>query len=160
VQAADLIHHDIAAGNFLLGHSIFLSLALPKTWAISLGVGRPEITASHERNGQRWVATGDAWYTLHDAGRRWAMEIRLTAKPASRSPFQISVPEVTIAGHPATVAWQRRKRGFIKRWWVPYVTIEFYGRRPERQLKLEFSGRVPDEAFQEIIEATRYVRCH
>jgi hypothetical protein len=143
-----------------MGNSTFLSLALPKPWTISIGAGRPEITASHERNGRRWVATGDAWYILHDGDRRWAVEMRLSAKPVGRSPKPASVQESTIAGHPATVTWQRRKRGFIKRWLVTYVTVEFHCPLTDRQLRLEFSGRAPDEAFQEIIEATQYVRCH
>ncbi len=160
MQAADLIRHEIAAGNILMGNSTFLSLALPQTWTISIGAGRPEITASQERNGRRWVATGDAWYILHDAGRRWAVEVRLTAKPAGHSPPAVSVPALTVAGHPAAVTWQRRKRGLIKRWPVTYVTVEFHCPLTERRLKLEFSGRAPDEAFQEIIEAAQYIRCH
>jgi hypothetical protein len=160
VLAADLIHHEIVAGNILLGRSTFLALALPKTWDISMGAGHPEITASHERNGRRWVATGDAWYILHDEGRRWAMEMRLTARPTRRAPREIGVPDITISGHPAEVKWQQRQRGLIKRWLVTYVTVAFYCPRTERQLKLEFSGRVPNDAFQEIVEASRYIRCH
>jgi hypothetical protein len=160
VKGAELVHHEIAANNVLIGASTFLSLALPKTWNISMGAGRPEITASHEHNGRRWVATGDGWYLLHDPERRWAMEVRLTAKLPKGSREETSMPEVTVAGHPARVTWARRRRGFIKRWSVTYVTVEFYCPHTERQLRLEFSGRVPDEAFQEMIEATRYVRCH
>jgi hypothetical protein len=88
------------------------------------------------------------------------MEVRLTVQPARRVPQEISIPEVTIAGHPATVTWQRRKRGLFKRWSVTYVTVKFHCPRTERRLKLEFSGRVSDDAFQEMIEASRYVRCH
>jgi hypothetical protein len=160
VKGTDLVHHEIVVNNILLGASTFLSLALPQTWDISMGAGRPEITASHERNGRRWVATGDAWYVLHDSDRHWAMEVRLTAKVPKRSRNAISISEITVAGHPASIIWNRRKRGLIKRWSVTYVTVEFYCPRTERQLKVEFSGRVPDEAFQEVVEATRYVRCH
>lgn len=160
MKGTDLVHHEIVANNILLGASTFLSLALPQTWDISMGAGRPEITASREHNGQRWVATGDAWYILHDPDRRWAMEIRLTAKLPKRSREAISVSEITVAGHPASIIWNQRKRGLIKRWSVTYVTVEFYCPRTERELKMEFSGRVPDEAFQEVVEATRYARCH
>jgi hypothetical protein len=160
VKSTDVVRHEIAAGNILIGASTFLSLALPKTWDISMGAGRPEVTASHEHDGRRWVATGDAWYILHDTGRRWAMEVRMTAKLPRRSRRERSIPEITVAGHPASVTWKRRRRGFIKRWSVTYVTVEFYCPHTERQLRLEFSGRVPDEAFQEMVEATKYVRCH
>lgn len=160
MKGADLVQHEIATGNVLVGTSIFLSLALPKTWDITIGAGRPEITASHEHDGRRWVATGDAWYILHDTGRRWAMEIRITAKLPNRSRREIAVPDVTIAGHPACVTWKRRRRGFIKRWSVTYVTVEFHCPHTERKLRLEFSGRLPDEAFQEMVKAARYARCH
>jgi hypothetical protein len=160
LQAADLVHHEIAAGNIFLGDSVFLSLALPKSWDLSIGAGRPEITASHERNGRRWVATGDAWYVLHDTGRRWAMEVRLTVKPAGQNLPEIALPTLWVAGHAAEVTWQRRRRGFIRRWSVTYVTVQFHCPKTERRLRLEFSGRIPDEAFQEMIEAVRYVRCH
>jgi hypothetical protein len=86
--------------------------------------------------------------------------MRLSARPMSRSPQAVSISGITIAGHPATVTWQRRKRGFIKRWLVTYVIVEFHCPPTDRQLRLEFSGRAPDEAFQEIVEATQYVRCH
>lgn len=160
MQGADLVHHEIVANNLLLGASYFLSLALPPSWNISMGAGRPEITASSERNGRRWVTAGDAWYVLHEPERRWAMEIRLTAASPKRSRSVVSVPELTIAGHPARVTWNRRRRGFIKRWSVTYVTAEFLCPQTERQLRLEFSGRVPDDAFEEIIEAAKYARCH
>ncbi len=160
MKGTDLVHHEITARNVLIGPSTFLSLALPKTWDISMGAGRPEVTASHERNGRRWVVTGDGWYILHDPGRRWAMEVRLTAKLPGRSGKEPLVPEITVAGHPAKVTWERRKRGFIKRWSVTYVRLEFYCPHTERQLRVEFSGRVPNEAFQEMIEGARYIRCH
>jgi hypothetical protein len=160
VKGTDLVHHEITAGNILMGGSAFLSLALPETWDISMGAGHPEVTASQEHDGRRWVATGDAWYILHNTGQRWAMEVRLTAKLPARSRKETSVPEVTVAGHPARVTWKQRRRGFIKRWSVTYVTVEFHCPPTKRQLRLEFSGRVPDEAFQEMIEAVRYVRCH
>ena len=153
----NLIHHEIAANNILVGASTFLTLALPPAWDITLGAGRPEITASHERHGRRWVVTGDAWYILHNPTQRWAMEVRLTASPSSRT---LSTSGMTVAGHPARVTWKRRKRGFIKRWPVTYVNVEFYCPQTDRQLNLEFSGRVPDEVFQEVIEASRHVRCH
>ena len=160
MKAADLIHHEIATANPLFGAATFLSLALPKTWDISIGAGRPEITGSTQHNGQRWVATGDAWYILHNPGRRWAMEVRLTAKLPGRNRREIAVPGLTVAGHPARVAWQQRRRGFIKRWPVTYVTVQFHCPHTERQLRVEFSGRLPDEAFQELVEAARYIRCH
>lgn len=154
---ANLIHHEIAANNILVGASTFLTLALPPLWNITIGAGRPEITASHERQGRRWVISGDAWYILHNPAQRWAMEVRLTAKPSSRS---LSPSGMTVGGHPACVTWKRRKRGFIKRWPVTYVNVEFYCPQTDRQLSLEFSGRVPDEVFQEVVEANRYARCH
>ena len=86
--------------------------------------------------------------------------MRLTAKLPGRSGRAAATPELTVAGHPARVTWQRRKRGFFKRWLVTYVIVEFQCPQTERQLKLEFSGRVADEAFQEMIEAAKYVRCH
>jgi hypothetical protein len=160
VKGSDLVYHEIASNNILLGSSIFLTLGLPQSWDISMGAGRPEITASHEHNGRRWVATGDAWYILHDPGRRWAMEVRLTAKLPRRSGAEAIPQEITIAGHPARVTWARRQRGLIKRWTVTYVTVEFHCPHTDRQLRLEFSGRVPDEAFVEIIEAAKFIRCH
>ncbi|MBN1220519.1 MAG: hypothetical protein JXM69_16470 [Anaerolineae bacterium] len=160
MTGAELVHHEIAVNNILLGASTFLSLALPPTWEISMGAGRPEITASHQHNGRRWVVAGDAWYILHEPERHWAMEVRLTAKLPTRPRGTVSVPELTVAGHPARVAWNRRRRGFIKRWPVTYVTVEFFCPQTGRQLRLEFSGRAPDDAFEEIVAAAKYARCH
>jgi hypothetical protein len=160
VKGAELVRHDIAIANVLVGASTFISLALPKTWNIVKGAGPPEVTATHAHNGRRWVATGDAWYILHDPDRHWAMELRLTAKLPGRSDQAAAIPEITVAGHPTRVTWQQRKRGFFKRWSVTYVTLEFQCPQTQRQLKLEFSGRVSDEAFQEMVEAAKYVRCH
>lgn len=160
MKGSDLVYHEIASKNILLGSSVFLTLALPKTWDISIGAGPPEITASHEHDGRRWVATGDGWYILHDPGRHWALEVRLTAKLPGRSVQEPSLREITVAGHPARVNWDRRKRGFIQRWNVTYVTVEFHCPHTDRQLRLEFSGRVPDEAFVELIEAAKFIRCH
>jgi hypothetical protein len=157
---ANLIQHEIAANNIFIGPSTFLSLALPQTWNITLGAGRPEVTGSREHSGRRWVATGDAWYVLHDQSRRWAMEVRLTAKLLPNSPPKNFPPDMTIAGHPACVVWTQRKRGFIKRWLVTYVTVEFCCPHTDRLLRLEFSGSAPEEAFREIVEAVRYTRCH
>jgi len=160
VKAIDVVHHEISTGNPLFGAATFLSLALPKTWEISIGAGRPEITGSTQHNGQRWVATGDAWYVLHDPGRRWAMEIRLTVKLPGRKRQEIATPDLIVAGHPASITWQQRRRGFIKRWPVTYVTVEFHCPHTERQLRVEFSGRAPDEAFQEMVDAAKHIRCH
>lgn len=160
MKRADVVQHRIAINNVFVGVSDFLSLALPPGWEITLGAGPPEVTASHQRNGRRWVATGDAWYILHNPAHRRAMEMRLTARLPGRSPLQASGPEITVAGHPARVTWKRRKRGFIKRWEVTYVTVEFVCPRTERRLKLEFSGRTSDTVFQEVVDAIQFLRCH
>ncbi len=157
---ADLIYHEIAASNMLVGDTKFLVLPLPSAWEISIGAGRPEVTASHVRDEQRWVASGDAWYVLYNEGRRWAMELRLSAKPAGRFQEEPAVPELTVAGHPAAVSWASRRRGLIKRWSVTYVTVTFYCAKTGRRLSVEFSGRLPDEAFREMVETARYIRCH
>lgn len=157
---SDLVHHEIAAGNILIGQSIFLSLALPITWTIGMGAGGPEVTASHERNGRRWVATGDAWYVLYNTDRRWAVELRLTARPAGRISREPARPALTVAGHEAELTWQRRRRGLLKRWPVTYLVVQFCCPQTERQLRVELSGNLPDEAFQELVEALPFMRCH
>ncbi len=157
---AGLVHHEIAAGNILIGQSVFLSLALPANWTISIGAGRPEVTASHERNGRRWVATGDAWYVLYNTDRRWAMELRLTARPAGRNHRETPLPDMTVSGHGAGLTWQRRRRGLFKRWPVTYLIVQFCCPQTDRQLRVELSGNLPDEAFQELVEALPYMRCH
>lgn len=160
MRGADVVQHKIAASNPLAGAIVFLSLALPPDWDITLGAGRPEVSATHLRNGERWVATGDAWYILHNSSRRWAMEIRLTAKPLGRARTDISVPDMTVAGHPVAVSWKERRRGFFKRWPVTYVTLRFDCPVTDRRLRLELSGRAPEEAFREILDASKFVRCH
>ncbi|MBN1993636.1 MAG: hypothetical protein JW953_13125 [Anaerolineae bacterium] len=161
MAGAELVRqHEIAINNVLLGASTFISLALPPGWEIVMGAGSPEVTASHRHNGRRWVATGDAWYILHHPGRRWAMELRLTASLPPRSRRETILPELTVAGHPASVTWKQRKRGFIKRWPVTYVTVEFFCPHTKRQLRLEFSGSPLPEAFEEVLAVIKYARCH
>ncbi|RME51794.1 MAG: hypothetical protein D6796_00185 [Caldilineae bacterium] len=160
MRGTEVTYHEICAENFFVGTTVFLTLALPPAWELTMGAGRPEVTASHRHDGRRWVATGDAWYVLDDPVRRWAMEVRLNARPADRPRRAIAIPDATVAGHPAQIVWKRRRRGLFQRWTVTYVTLTFHCPHTRRYLKVEFSGRPPDEAFEEVLQAARYLRCH
>jgi len=163
VQPTDLVRHDIAASNLLLGDSLFLSLGLPPGWELAPGVGRPEVIANHERGGKKWVASGRAWYVVFDAERRWAMELMLQVGALSRrwnrAPVG-EVTEVTVHGHPATVRWREGRRGLFRRHTITFLRVEFDCPVSERHLVVEFSGRCPREGFEEMLAAIPYLRCH
>ena len=164
MRPADLVRHDIAAGNLLLGDMLFLSLNLLPAWDLAPGVGRPEVIASHERNGKKWVAAGRAWYVIYDGERRWAMELMLQAGALPRkrrgNAELASATELSVHGHPATVRWQERRRGLFRRRPITFVRVEFDCPISERHLVVEFSGRCPSEGFEELLRVMPYWRCH
>jgi hypothetical protein len=70
-----LVNHDIYVSNLIFGEALFMGLKLPPAWDLGPGVSHPEIAAAHDRRGRKWVVTGDAWYVVFDAERKWAMEL-------------------------------------------------------------------------------------
>lgn len=158
-MSQELVPHEIVVGNILWGKAHFLTLHLPPEWDLAPGVGHPEIVASHERQNRRWVASGDAWYVLYNPQRRWAMELHLVARPR-RTRNEAVVPSLLVAGHPAAVRRESRRRGLWRRWDVTYVTVTFECPATDRQVKLEFSGRCEQAAFEEILRFVPAFRCH
>jgi hypothetical protein len=162
VKASDLVRHDVAGGNLLLGQMQFISLSLPASWNLAAEVGRPEIMAGHDRGGKKWVASGRAWYTVFDAARRWGLELALQVRSLSQRQ-RVDAGDrgpMTVHGHPAAVLWREVRRGLIRRRTSTILRVEFTCPRSDRHLVVELSGEAPREAFEEILSAMPYWRCH
>ena len=156
---SELVNHEIFAQNLILGESLFLILKLPPHWQLAPGVSRPEIHATHERRGRKWVATGSAWYVIYDGERNWALELAISSRPARNKPRENG--SISIAGHPAQLRWNEKRRGLPwQRHTVRYMTVDFECSQSERELKLEFSGWCPEEGFQEILQSVKQLQCH
>jgi hypothetical protein len=155
-----LITHDIYASNLILGESLFLGLRLPPAWTLAPGVSRPEIVAAHQRGNRRWVATGDAWYVVHDEARRWVMELAIRIRALPRG--QEKQGEIaTAGGHPGRVVWKEKRRGLPwQRHTVTFMTVTHICPRSERQIQLEFSGWCPLEGFNELLASLEHLVCH
>lgn len=155
-----LVPHRMAVRNLLLGSGVLFDLYLPETWALDRGLAPPEVVAVHEREGQRWVASGRAWYVVYHPERRWALEmaVRIAPLPPRRAPEGMAW---TVNGHPAQVRFHQRRRGLPwRRHTVKFMTIAWFCPQSERYLEVEFSGWCPEEGFAAMREAVRYWRCH
>ncbi len=156
----DLVSHEISAKNPLLGASRFITLWLPAEWDIAPGVGRPEIVASHERNDDKWVASGRAWYVVYNRDTRWAMEFRIDVGHPRDEKMRGPTELFSAGGHEARVEWRERGRGLIRRRRVTYMIVAYNCPLSERRLRLEFSGRCGQEAFRALLDYIPYWRCH
>lgn len=159
----ELTRYDIFADNLFLGRSLLFTLNLPPAWQLAPGVSRPEVSAIHTRRGKRWVVTGDAWYVVYDGQRRWALEMAAQLRPPqnARTPKTPTLQQANVGGHPSALRWQEKRRGLPwQRHNVTYMILDCECSYTERRLKLEFSGWCPQEGFQEILAALRFLRCH
>lgn len=159
LDSARLVSHEIAAGNLLLGSSRFLTLRLSPDWDLAPGIGRPEIVSSHERNGTKWVASGKAWYVLHNSQRRWAMELLLQVAH-TRKTLPAGQEIMDVLGHEAQVRWWQRKRGLIRRRQVTFVEVAYNCPQTERFMRIELSGRCHPNAFHDLLKNIPHWRCH
>jgi hypothetical protein len=159
--AAALIPHEIGTRNLLLGASRFLTLRLPSTWDLAPGVGPPEVVASHHRRHQKWVSSGRAWYVLHNAERKWAMELALEI--GHRRPYLppgAGSEPVVVDGHEGWLRRWQRSRGLFRRWQVHYVEVAYNCPQTDRYVRIELSGRCEEAAFEEVLATVSEWRCH
>lgn len=156
----DLVSHEIAAKNPLLGASRFITLWLPDEWDIAPGVGGPEIVASHERNNDKWVASGKAWYVVYNRDTHWAMEFRIDVGPLRSEKGPVTAEMLSVDGHDARVRWKERGRGIIRRKRITYMEVSYNCPLSERWMRLEFSGHCGEEAFRALLSYIPYWRCH
>jgi hypothetical protein len=157
---SELISHEIAAANIILGSSRFLTIFLPPEWDLAPGVGRPEIVASHERTGVRWVASGQAWYVVYHREKGWAMELLIDVGDLRRRPKKPGSEWLVVDGHEAQVRWWERGRGLFKRRQITYLEIAHHCRRSGRFVRLELSGRCGEEGFRDLLRFIPKWRCH
>ncbi len=109
---------------------------------------------------------GNAWYVVYEGEQGWALEFVARIRPLSK---HNTVPPVEAPGgepvsvfhHPAEISWRIKRRGLPwQRHDVKYMTVSFNCRQTERRLSLEFSGWCPQEGFEEILKALRFLECH
>ena len=160
-MTVELVKHEIFAQNLILGESLFLILKLPPHWQLGPGLSHPEIHATHERRGRKWVATGSAWYVVYDGERNWAMELAISTRPARNKFSENPVEAVSISGHVARLQRKEKRRGLPwQRHTVKYMIVDFECLHSEREIKLELSGWCPEEGFQEVLQAITQLQCH
>jgi len=160
-MTVELVKHEIFAQNLILGESLFLTLKLPPHWQLAPGVSHPEIHATHERRGRKWVATGSAWYVVYDGERNWALELEISSRPARNKSSENPTETISIGGHNTRLRWKEKRRGLPwLRHTVRYMIIDFECPQSEREIKLEFSGWCPEEGFQEVLQSVKQLQCH
>ncbi|MEJ2263412.1 MAG: hypothetical protein P8X95_08200 [Anaerolineales bacterium] len=150
-----------------MGRSLLFILNLPNSWHLAPGVSHPEVNAVARRNeDDRVVVNGNAWYVIYEGERGWALEFTARIRPLSRNDLVTPVDTadgepVSISAHPARVSWKTKRRGLPwQRHDVRYMTVSFNCQHTERRLNLEFSGWCPQEGFEEILRALRFLKCH
>ena len=157
----DLVSHDIFADNLLLGKSLMFSLRLSPDWHLAPGVGRPEVAATHDRMGKKWVVTGDAWYVVYHNQRKWAVEMAAHIRPVPENEPPSTGKTISINQHPGYVSWRSKKRGLPwNRHMVTFMEVVFNCPYSERQIKFEVSGWCPQEGFEEVLQSLQHTGCH
>lgn len=163
----DLVDHDIYAGNLIMGQSLLFTLNLPPHWHLAPGVSRPEVNAiARQSEDDQIVVNGNAWYVIYEGERNWALEFAARIRPLPKNKPDPSIGPsngqlLSISNHPAKLEWKTTRRGLPwQRHDVKYMTIKFSCPRSDRQICLEFSGWCPQEGFEEILRAVRYLKCH
>lgn len=162
-----LVNHDIYAGNLILGRSLFFTLNLPPQWQLAPGISRPEVNAiSHPDEDKQVVVNGNAWYVVFDGDRGWALEFAARVRPSSNHQVAHSHDGsqgeiLSVSNHPAALAWKSKRRGLPwQRHDVRFMTIKFDCSQTQRRVSLEFSGWCPQQGFEEILKAVRFLKCH
>lgn len=155
-----LERHDIAIGNILYGAAQFITLRLPEEWDIAPGVGRPEISATHERHERRWVACGKAWYVIYHQETGWAMELLVESGPQRALKEPKNGEMISVHNHDAHVRRWQRRRGILRPKMITFVEITYNCEQSDRRIRLELSGRCPAEGFQEIMQYVPKWWCH
>ncbi|NPA07017.1 MAG: hypothetical protein GXO54_06405 [Chloroflexi bacterium] len=150
----------IYVNNFVFGLAHLLHFTLPPAWQLRRGFAHPEIHATHERHGHVWIAAADAWYILAHQEEPWLLEMHLHVQP---SPPRMAEGEEwgPIARHPAVLSRRTVRRGPPwRRRDTPQWTLSWYCPETERGFQLQITGRVPEEAVQDLLRAWRYLHCH
>jgi hypothetical protein len=155
------VEHVLKAANAIMGSATFLTMNLGPDWGLAPGVGHPEVTASHERSGVRWVANGDFWYVIFNQNRGWTMEVRGRFRPGVSNAFPREGETADVGGHAASVRWHMRRRGLPwRRHDVRYMTVVYECPASERKILLEFSGWCEEAGFRQVLESLKSVKCH
>lgn len=158
---AGVVTHDIQVRNFIMGTSRLLELALPEGWELTKGVGSPEVSAVHERQGKRWAATARAWYVVYHPEHRWAAELAVRIFPSPPKTLPQNAQPFEVNGHVATVGVHHRRRGLPwRRHTVTFLTIGWHCPHSDRYIELEYSGWCPEEGFEALKQAAAHAGCH
>lgn len=157
----EITPHDIRLRNLVLGTARLLQLTLPAEWALDKGLAPPEVSAAHERHGERWAAAARAWYVVYHPERRWAAELAIRIAPQAPKGWEAEGTRFEVNGHPAQVRVRQKRRGLPwRRHTVTFLTIAWVCPHTERYIELEYSGWCPEEGFAALQEAAAQVGCH
>lgn len=160
-EETGVVTHDIKIRNLIMGTSRLLELTLPEGWELTKGVGAPEVSAVHERQGKRWAATARAWYVVYHPERRWAAELAVRVFPTAPKNPPAGVLPFEVSGHTATVRVHQRRRGLPwRRHTVTFLTIAWTCPHSDRYIELEYSGWCPQEGFEALKQAAARAGCH
>ena len=158
----EVVPHEIRLRNLIFGTTRLLRLTLPAGWELDKGLAPPEVSAAHERQGQRWAATARAWYVVYHPELRWAAELAIRIAPSAPKRAQDEEAQpLEVNGHPATVRVHQKRRGLPwRRHTVTFLTIAWTCPHTERYIELEYSGWCPEEGFAALRAAAAQIGCH
>jgi len=115
----------------------------------------------HERENQKWVATGDAWYVVYHNETKWALELAVKIRPLTGSNNKDVGQSIAVNQHPGRISWTHKRRGLPwNRHTVTFMNVSFSCPQTERLIRLEFRGWCPREGFDEILQALEHIGCH
>lgn len=158
--------HELTVGNLIFGEAWFLGLPLSPDWIWRRGPSLPEVDSTVRRGGRPCVASGRAWYALHDHERGQSCELTIDIRPLRPAPNWerwsrgMATDRHTVGGHPADVARGIARRGLIKPVELRLLRVQLTCERTERVVRLEFVGNFPEEVLDEIQEGLAHLRCH
>lgn len=158
--------HEISVTNLVFGKAWFLSLPLDPSWQWKRGPSLPEVDATIKRGHRTCVASGRAWYALHDTARGYGCELTIDIRPLTsphgwqRWSRGLTTSSSVMAGHRTEVAEGTTHRGLFRRIELRLLRVQLTCEQTERVVRLEFVGNPPPEVMADLRAGLSQLRCH
>jgi len=158
--------HLIAATNILFGLAKFLILPLPKAWRFGREICPPEVDSNTRRGDSLWVASGRASHVVFNSDERIGLELTVSISKGKRGEFKPKLSQIKeqgairLGGHKANYALGEVERGLFKKKVAQRLQLSFYCHKTNRTIALEFTGKCPLDALNQILEAISLLQCH